>query len=126
MAREPNAQVRRRLVRTARPAAVLALGRRTFLDLEGMAAAARRGDVRVGDLEPRFLDRLQEVDLGAAQVRRAERIDHERDALRLDRVVTLLGAPVEPQCILEPRASPALDGDTEYLGLSGRFLRHQL
>src|SRR5688572_28146170 len=39
--------------------------------LEGVATAARGDGVRVVDLEARLGDRVQEVDRGAAQVRRA-------------------------------------------------------
>ena len=48
--------------------------------LEGVAAAARAGDVRVVDREP-GLQALDPVDLGAGQVGRAERVDDDRDAV---------------------------------------------
>ena len=46
--------------------------------------------VRVVDLEPGLLDGLEVVDLGALQIRRAERVDDDLDALDLELVVALL------------------------------------
>src|ERR1041385_3200754 len=79
--------------------------------LERVAAAARSDGVRVLDLEPGLLDRLEVVDLRAHQVRSAEGIDHDLDALAVERVVALLGAAVEAEAILEARAAAALDRD---------------
>src|SRR5579859_4975200 len=109
-----SCRVSERSVRATRAAARgpvfggLALGH-----LEGVAAAAGGGHVRVRDLEAGLLDRLQEVDLGAAQVGRAEGIDDHRDAVGLDLVVALLGAAVEAQRVLEAGAAAALDGDAQ-------------
>src|ERR1041385_1264463 len=79
--------------------------------LERVAAAARSDGVRVLDLEPGLLDRLEVVDLRAHQVRSAEGIDHDLDALAVELVVALLGAAVEAEAILEARAAAALDRD---------------
>src|SRR6476646_710172 len=94
-------------------------------DLERVAAAARGSDVRVVDLEAGLLDRLQEVDLGAAKVGRAERVDDDRDALRLDLGVAVLGAAVEAQRVLEAGAAAALDGNAQHAGLALGLLGHQ-
>src|SRR6266498_2414547 len=72
--REPAPPREARSVRAAGAAAGGAFGRFALVHLEGVAAAARRGDVRVRDLETRLLDRLEVVDLGALQIRRAVRI----------------------------------------------------
>src|SRR4051794_13855901 len=61
-----------------------------FLHLEGVPAAARRADVRVVDLEAGLLEAVDEVDGRALQVRRAERVDDDGDAVHLDLVVALL------------------------------------
>src|SRR5438093_11374258 len=53
-------------------------------DLERMAAPARGDGVRVVHREPRRLDRVDVVDLGAREVRSAERIDHDGDAVLLE------------------------------------------
>src|SRR2546423_7569245 len=74
-----------------------------------MAAAARGDGIRVLDLEPGLLDRLEVVDPSTHQVGRAEGIDDDGDALALERVVALLGAAVEAEAVLEARAATALD-----------------
>src|SRR5213082_4050832 len=86
------------------------LGRTALLHLEGVAAAAGSGDVRVVDREA-CLQALDPVDLGAGQVGRAERIDDDRDALARELVVALLRSAVESERVLEARAPAALDGD---------------
>src|SRR5262245_34341092 len=101
----------------------LALG--ALLDLERVAAATRRGHVRVVDGEP-ALEALDEVDLRALQVRSAERVDDNRDAERVDLVVALLGAGIEAERVLEARAASALNRDAQDIGLAGRLLGHQL
>src|ERR1051325_8127689 len=96
-----------RLVRAAR-AAPAGIGRRVgaLLHLEGVAAAARGGDVRVVDREPR-LQALDPVDLRAGDVRSAERIDDDGDALARKLVIAVLRAPVEAERVLEARATAA-------------------
>src|SRR5581483_6902190 len=54
------------------------------------------------------------VDLRAHEIRRAERIDDDGDALALERVVALLGAAVEAEAVLEARAAAALDRDAQH------------
>src|SRR5205823_2605453 len=91
------------------------LGGLALFHLEGVAAAARGGDVRVVDGEAR-LEALDPIDLGAGQVGRAERIDDDRHALARKLVVALLRAAVEAERVLEPGAAAALDGDAQDLG----------
>ena len=81
--------------------------------LERVAAAARGDGVRVVDLEPGLLDRLEVVDTAAAQMRSAERIDDHLDTLALELVVALLGAAVEAEPVLEPRAAARNDADAK-------------
>src|ERR1700741_3602601 len=90
------------------------LGRLALGHLERVAAAARRDGVRVLDLEPGFLDRLEVVDPSAEQVRRAEGVDDDGDALALELVVGLLGAAVEAEAVLEAGAAAALDRDAQH------------
>ena len=75
-------------------------------------------------LKPGLLQRLEEVDRRALQVRRAERVDDDLDAVELELVVALLGAAVEPERVLEPAATAALDRDAQHLGLARGLLRH--
>src|SRR5262245_8366829 len=96
-----------------------------LVDLERMAAAARGDRVRVVDLEPGFLEAVQVVDLRAPQVRGAERVDHDPDALEHELVVALRNAGVEPESVLEPRAAAALDRDAEDERVRVGFGRHQ-
>src|SRR5262249_40123804 len=91
-----------KLVRAAGAAARATVGRGLALsDGERVAAAARRGGVRVLDLEPGLLDRLEVVDPCACQIGGAERVDDDRDAFALELVVALLGAAVEAEAVLE-------------------------
>src|SRR6266850_1725038 len=101
------------------------VGRFAFFNLEAMAAATRRAHVRVVDLEARLLEAFQEVDRRALQVRRAERVDDDPDAVELELVVTLLRGPVEAERVLEAAAAAALDRDAKHLGLARRLLGHQ-
>src|SRR3954470_7780071 len=70
--------------------------------LEGVAAAAGRDGVRVVDLEPGLLDRLEIVDGRALEVRGAERVDDDLHALLLELEVAFLRAVVEAEAVLEP------------------------
>ena len=101
-------------------------GRLALGDLEARAAAARGDDVRVVDLEPGLLQAFEEVDRRALQVRRAERVDDDLDAVELELVVARLCAAVEAERVLEAAAAAALDRDPEHLGLTGRLRRHQV
>src|SRR5262249_14551740 len=119
-----SAQGATSLVRTAGAAARSALGRLALFHLEGVAAAARAGDVRVVDREA-GLQALDPVDLGAGQVGRAERVDDHRHAVARELVVPVLGAAVEAERVLEAGAAAALNRDAEHLRLAGGLLGHQ-
>src|SRR5438477_7604321 len=115
-----------RLVTTTRAAAGGALCDLSALfDLEGVAAAARGDDVRVVDLEARLLDRLEVVDLGALEIRGAERVDDHPDALKLELVIAVLDAAVETERVLEAGAAAALHCDPQHGRLAFRLVRHQ-
>src|SRR5436190_1249253 len=85
------------------------------LDAERRAAAAGRLRVRVLDRESAAGDVVDEIDFGAAQVARADRIHEQLDAVRVDhrvgRRVPL--ALVDHEAVLEARASPALNEHAE-------------
>src|SRR4051794_3290327 len=93
------------LMRAAGAAAARAVRGSLFTvgHLEGVPAAASSDDVRVVDLEPGLLEAVQEVDLGAAQVRSTERVDDELDAVRLELVIAFLRAAVEAERVFESR-----------------------
>src|SRR5262249_42737589 len=69
--------------------------------LEGVAAATGRDGVRVLDLEPGLLDRVQEVDGRAMEIGGAERVDDHGNALELELEIPFDGARVEPEPVLE-------------------------
>src|SRR4029079_12437229 len=79
------------LVRAARAAARGAVRGLALFHLEGVAAAAGGGDVRGVDREAR-LQAFDPVDLGACDVRRAEGVDDDGDALARELVVAVLRA----------------------------------
>src|SRR5688500_11780214 len=106
-------------------AAHMRFGLFAFGDLERVTAPAGGGDARVVDREP-ALKALDEVDLGALEVRRAVRVDDDPDALELELVVALERAPVEAEGVLEARAAAALDGDAQDRSLAVGLLGHQL
>src|SRR5919204_5222598 len=113
-------------LRTAGAAAAgVPVGRLALLHLEGVAAAARGGDVRVVDREA-ALKAVDPVDLGAGQVRGAERVDDDRDAFADELVVALLRAAIEAERVLEAGAAAALNGDAEDRGLARGLLGHQV
>src|SRR3954471_24338118 len=89
--------------------------KRPTLDAEGRPAAARRLGVRVLDRESAAGDVVDEIDLRAAQVAGADRIDQQLDAVGLDdrvgRRVPL--ALVDHQAVLKARAAAALDEDAQ-------------
>src|SRR4051812_11619444 len=114
--RAPRGSVTGAATRAARHLGVVAL-----FHLEGVAAAARGADVRVVDREA-GLEALEPVDLGADDVRRAERVDDDADAVALDLVVALLRAAVEAERVLEAGAAAALYREAQHLGLAGRLL----
>src|SRR5512133_1242021 len=105
-------------------AAVRAFWGLPFLDLEGVPATARRGDVRVVDREA-GLEALDPIDLRACQVRRAERVDYDVDAVHVELVVALGRPAVEAERVLEAGAAATLNGDPQNCRLALRLLGHQ-
>ena len=85
----------------------LSLG--AVFDLERVAAPARGGGVRVVDLEPGLLQAGEEVDRGSLEIRSAEGIDDDVDALDHELVIALHRLGVEPEVVLKPGTAPALD-----------------
>ena len=76
--------------------------------LEARAAAAGRDRIRIVDRETLTHEAVDEVDLGAAQVRQAEAIDDDLDAVLIDDLVSRLGLAVEAERVLQARATAAL------------------
>src|SRR6476619_4954925 len=109
-------------------AAAVRLGCRfsAFLAGERVAAAAGSLGVRVVDLEPGLLEAGEEVDRGALEVRGAVGVDHDRDAVLLERLVGVDRAGVEAEAVLEARAPAALDRDAKDRRLALGILGHQL
>ena len=102
------------------------LAGRFVLRLEGGATPAGRLHVRVVDREARAHEGVDEVDLGADEVRGAERVDDDADAVHLHLVVPVLRATVEAERVLKARAASALHGDSKDADIAFRLLRHQL
>src|SRR3954447_19182032 len=73
-----------------------AVRRLALFHLEGVAAAARGGDVRVGERVAR-LQAFDPVDLRAYDLDRSERVDDDGDSLDLELVVAVLGPTVEAE-----------------------------
>src|SRR5690348_18030585 len=80
---------------------------------ERVTAGATARGVRVVDREALLLDRVGEVDRRAAEVRGAHAIDDDRDAVQVELEVTVEGALVEEQLVLQARAATRLDGHTQ-------------
>ena len=95
------------------------------LRLERRAAAAGRYDVRIVDREA-TVEAVDEVDSGAHQIRAAGRIDDHRDTVSINRLVIILNAVIETECVLETRAATTLDRNTKDLSLTGRLLARHL
>src|SRR5437899_7739883 len=57
---------------------------------------------------------------------RAERVDHDGDAVALELVVAILRAAIEAERVLEARAASALDGDPQNRRLARGLLGHQV
>src|SRR5205814_8812355 len=120
-----EASLRKRGLVAARAATSSAFWGLPFLDLEGVPAAARCGDVGIVDREA-GLKALHPIDLRACQVRRAERVDHDVDAVHVELVVALGRSPIEAERVLEAGAAAALNGDPQNRRLALRLLGHQL
>ena len=86
---------------------------------EGRAAATGGGCVRIADHELRALQPLAIVDLRAAQVLHAHRIDEQLHAEVLDAGVAVLDLLIELEAVLQARATPALHEDPQHeLGIT--------
>ncbi len=94
--------------------------------LEARAAAAGGDRVRVVDREALTHQPVDEVDLGAAQIRQAEAIDDDLDAVLVDDLVARLGLAVEAERVLQARATAALHGhpQRERLGVVAHQGQH--
>src|SRR3989454_7026870 len=80
-----------------------------FRGAEGLSAAAAGHGVGVAKGEPAAHERVDEVDLGALEVHRAHRIDHDAHAVLIDDRVVLLGAVSEGHSVGEARAATRRD-----------------
>src|ERR1700761_1751158 len=78
--------------------------------VEGVAAGAGAGRVRVVDREALLLDGVHEVDRGAHQVRRRHLIGHHAHAAELLDDVAVERALVEVELVLQARAAARLHG----------------
>src|SRR4026208_895454 len=96
-----------------------------FLRLARGAAPARRLDVRVVDGETGAHERVHVVDLGTGEVRGAERVDDDANAVHLDLVVAVLRPAVETEGVLVSRAAAALNRDSEHRDLALGLLGHE-
>src|ERR1700759_3956330 len=83
---------------------------RPAVSVEGVAAGAGTGRVRVVDREALLLDGVHEVDRGAHQVRRGHLIGNDTDAAELLDDVAVKRALVEVQLVLQNRAAARLHG----------------
>src|ERR1700761_6151116 len=76
--------------------------------VEGIAAGAGAGRVRVVDREALLLDGVHEVDRGAHEVRRGHLIGHHADAAELLHDVPVERALVEVELVAQARATARL------------------
>src|SRR4051812_14543900 len=96
------------------------------VDRERLAAPAGGRRVRVLDRETAAGNRVDEVDLGAAQVADANRIDEQLDAVRLEHLVArALAVLFDHQTVLETGAAAALHEHPQ-TATSFVFFRKQL
>jgi hypothetical protein len=70
---------------------------------------AGRGGVRVLDLEPRAVQVVDVVDLGAEQVDGALGVDHDRNAVLFGLLVPVADLVVEHELVLQTAATAAHD-----------------
>src|SRR5580704_1567949 len=85
-------------------------------DREGVAAAARRGGVRVTDLERGAHQILDEIDLGAIQQIERNVVDDDGDPVALEHPIVGVRLVIEAQSVLEARAAAARDRDAQIGG----------
>src|SRR5580692_6950179 len=81
------------------------------------AAAAATLDVRVVELETRPVLALDEVDLGRLEVLKAQGVDVELYAVRLELLVHFSDLVLEVEIVGKARAAPAYDAEAETLAL---------
>src|SRR5271168_3148820 len=81
--------------------------------VEGVAAGAGAGGVRVVDGEALLLDGVDEVDGGALDVRRAHPVNGQRHTTEVRGQVTVERAVVEEQVVAQACASTWLDRDAQ-------------
>ncbi|EGJ78010.1 hypothetical protein STTU_5221 [Streptomyces sp. Tu6071] len=92
---------------------LLALARNAGGSVEGVAAGAGAGRVRVVDREALLLDRVHEVDRGAAEVRGAHAVGDDLDAAELLDDVAVERALVEEELVAQAGAAAGLDGHAQ-------------
>src|SRR2546423_3429036 len=83
---------------------------------EALTAGTMRDGVRVGDLEPPFLQVVAIIEERTADEERAFRIDHDADVGRLHHDVAIRRAIHEIHLVLQTRAAAANHGDAESTG----------
>src|SRR5262249_19352624 len=81
--------------------------------VEGVAAGAGSGGVRVVDGETLLLDGVDEVDRGALDVRGAHPVDGQRDAAELRGQVAVESPVIEEEVVAQAGAAAGLDGDAQ-------------
>src|SRR5487761_1105847 len=86
---------------------------RRYRSVEGVSAGARTPGVRVVDREALLLDRVDEVDGRAGQVRGAHLVGDDLDAAELADDVAVDRALVEVQLVLQAGAAARLHRDTQ-------------
>src|SRR3954466_2520087 len=83
------------------------------LVVERGAAGAGAAGVRVVDREALLLDRVDEVDDGAVEVRRAHPVDPDLEAVELPEQVAVERAVVEEQLVAQAGAATGLHRDAQ-------------
>src|SRR5271155_4643075 len=81
--------------------------------VEGVAAGAGAGGVRVVDGEALLLDGVDEIDGSALNVRRAHPVNGQRHTAEVHGQVSVERTVVEEQIVAQARASTWLDRDTQ-------------
>src|SRR5688500_2737657 len=94
--------------------------------MEGVAAGAGTGGHRVVDREALLLDRVDEVDGGAVEVRQAHAVDYDVDAVELAELVAVARALVEEQLITQTGAATGLDGYAHSKLVASRLVERAL
>src|SRR5471032_2581759 len=87
------------------------------------AATAGGLGARIANHELRAVQTFAVIDLGAAEILEAHRVDQQLDALVLDAGVAVLDLLVEFEAVLQPRASAALHEHAQHeirVALSGK------